>query len=75
MEPTVEDLIANLNRSLTNVTPSTETIELIEAVREEAKALGEVILRLVPGSRERSLAITHLEETTMWAVKGLVLNG
>lgn len=27
-----------------------------------------------PASRERSLAITKLEESSMWAIKGLVLN-
>lgn len=64
---------AALERSLTNHTPPSQVIPMIEEVRELAKDVGERIIQLCPDTRERSLALTHLEETVMWAVKSLVL--
>jgi hypothetical protein len=37
------------------------------ALRQKAKELAELIVELTPSSREQSLAITSLEETTFWA--------
>ena len=46
-----------------------------EAVRDAAKDLEAVIaLRLVP-SREKSLAMTKLDECVMWASRALEVNG
>lgn len=41
--------------------------EKYEAIREKAKQLAYLIGDLCPDSREKSLAITKLEEATMWA--------
>lgn len=68
-ETTLEDV----HRSLTNITPNPEGIEKIEKIRAAAKETATVIFENVTNSRERSLAFTHLEETTMWAVKAVVL--
>jgi len=57
---------------LTN-TPNAEQISRISEVRGAALALGAVILAHTPTTREQSLAITHLEETVMWAVMSIVL--
>ena len=38
-----------------------------EAIREEARELAELINDVCPESREKSLAITKLEEAVMWA--------
>lgn len=62
-----------LERSLSNITPDAQTIRFIEVLRDSAKAYG-AILEETPPSRERSLAITNLEQSLMWAVKGLVLS-
>jgi hypothetical protein len=64
-----------LMRSLTNVTPDEAQIVRIEDIRSHAKALGEAIIENSKNSRERSTALTKLEESAMWAVKGVVLNG
>jgi len=66
-------LLDRIERSLTNQTPDREQVERIEAIRDAGKALGRVIAAYCGDSRERSLAVTHLEETTMWAVKSIVL--
>lgn len=62
-----------IEESLTNVTPGTDQIERIEHLRENAKALAWSVTHNCQSSRERSLALTHLEETVMWAVKSIVL--
>jgi hypothetical protein len=69
MGPTPE----SVKRSLTNVRPSEEAIRRIEAFREEAKCLVDMIFEFIPEGRERSLACTHLEETVMWGVKAICL--
>jgi hypothetical protein len=65
--------LSALKASLTNHTPPQQAMAQIEQLREHAKELGEAIIRKCPDTRERSLALTHLEETVMWAVKSLVL--
>lgn len=67
------ELISSLADSLTNHTPTPETVEDIERLRKAADDLCLVIDEVTPHSREASLAKTHLEETVMWAVKSLVL--
>lgn len=61
--------------SLTNQSPiDPGIVEHIENVRNYAKDLAAQIARSCPQSRERSLAFTKLEETVMWAVKGIILH-
>ncbi len=43
-----------------------------ESLREDAKALAYEIDRLCPESREKSLAMTKLEEAIMWPVPQLL---
>ena len=71
----IEATIAQVERSLTNITPSEDQIERIEMLRRNARDLARAVIRYSLPSRERSLAITKLEETVMWAVKGVLLNG
>lgn len=40
-------------------------------IRADALGLAELIDRSVPDSREKSLAITHLETCVMWANAGI----
>lgn len=70
---TKEERLQLLERSLTNHRPSDEALERIESIRRHGKALGRAILEHSELSREQSLSLTHLEETVMWAVKGIVL--
>ena len=50
-------------------------IEASDAIRDTAEDLEAIIaLRCAP-SREKSLAMTKLEECIMWANKSLALNG
>lgn len=45
-----------------------------EALRLRAFKLAELIMRLCPHSRERSLALTKLQATTMWANASIACN-
>ena len=53
--------------------PTPEHVKQITMVREACKATHDALLSL-PQCRERSLAITKLEEVSMWANKGIVFN-
>lgn len=52
--------------------PSEKQVEQILTVREGCKALHLILLDL-PNCRERSLAITNLEQVSMWANKGIIM--
>lgn len=68
-----ERAIHAFHQSLTNHTPSEAQVSRIEDLRSHAKVLATRIIESQPASRERSLALTHLEDAVMWAVKGIVL--
>lgn len=51
--------------------PSDENIAKVAAVKAKAQELYELVFTTAPDSRERSLGITHLEDSVMWIVKGL----
>lgn len=53
--------------------PSNDILPKIQKVRDAYSILHKHILTLPP-SRERAVAITELETSSMWAIKGLVLN-
>lgn len=69
-----EEVWERLEKSMTNIKPSDDAIEIIESLRETHKTTAAIVLGLAPFGRERALAITKLEESLMWAVKAVVLN-
>lgn len=52
--------------------PNDVQVEQIARLRDGCKALYAVILELPP-SRERSLAITNLEQVSMWGNKAVIM--
>ncbi len=54
--------------------PSSGGIEKIAAIRQAFSDLHERIEQLCPPSREKSVALTNLETTAMWAIKAVVCN-
>lgn len=73
---TADEARGRLDRNLTNHPPVNDaTILAMEAIRAAAKALGHRILDHCPTpSRERSLALTNLEQTVMWAIADIARN-
>lgn len=56
----------------TPVAPSDAQSHALEALREGFKALDAHIRIAAPSGRERSLALTALEESAMWATKAIM---
>lgn len=54
--------------------PSADSVEKITKLRESFSRLHVEIEELAPTSRERSVALTNLETTAMWAIKAVVYN-
>lgn len=54
--------------------PSEAGLERIKKIREAYTALDNLIQELAPQSREKSIAITELETSAMWAIKAVVVN-
>ena len=54
--------------------PSESGLDLIRQLREAYSELHEKIEAIAPHSRERSVAITELETSAMWAIKSVVCN-
>jgi len=54
--------------------PKDGQIQKYNEIRELAKAYAELIDSLCPNSREKSLAITSLEESVMWANASIARN-
>lgn len=55
--------------------PTDEHIEKIKAVREACSDAYNALICHVPQCAERTLAIRHLEEVSMWANKAIVFDG
>lgn len=55
--------------------PTEKSLAIITPLREQFFLLWDHIKKNVPDSRERSLAITNLEQAAMWAVKAAVGRG
>ena len=53
--------------------PADAMLPVIQEVRVAYSELHNKLLTL-PSSRQRAIAITELETSAMWAIKGLVLN-
>lgn len=54
--------------------PSDEGLAKIKQIREAYTSLQSLITSLAPQSREKSVALTELETSGMWAIKAVVLN-
>jgi hypothetical protein len=54
--------------------PSDDGLEKITRLREAFSELQDLIDEVAPNSREKSVAITNLETTAMWAIKAVVTN-
>lgn len=71
---TGDEAHAQLRKSLLNNTPTEEQVNLIESFRAKAIGLGDFIIDNIPVGRNRSLAITALEDVVMRGVKGILID-
>lgn len=54
--------------------PSGDAKHSIQQVHQTFKAAANEIVSMLPPSREAALAVEHLEQAQMWAVKALATN-
>ena len=71
MNTSAEQRIEN---AFTYHSPKEGQPEKYEALRAKAKELAYLIDELCPNSREKSLAMTKLEESSMWANASIARN-
>lgn len=64
----------DLTRRFTFHAPKDDQLIRYGAVRGEAKDLAELFYGNCPPSRERSLALTHLEQACFWANAAIARN-
>jgi hypothetical protein len=64
----------DLDNRFTYHPPKAMQPELYQEIRDDAHALALKIVDYQPASRERSLALTKLEEAVMWANAGIARN-
>jgi hypothetical protein len=69
-----DQTLDKLNKRFTYHSPKNDQPERYQKIRQDALALAILITSNTPESREQSLAITHLEETVMWANAAIARN-
>lgn len=70
--------VPRLQRTVFNMTdhsPDEDQAERIEQIRELGKQFAAAVYVNCPYSRERSVAITQLEDCLMWAVASIAREG
>jgi hypothetical protein len=65
---------ADLNNRFTYHPPKDGQAERYQLIRATASSLAALIDEQAPDSREKSLAITHLEDAVMWANASIARN-
>jgi len=63
-----------INKIFTYNPPKEGQPDKYVALRQQAKVLAELINTLCPESREKSLAITSVQQTIMWANASIAIN-
>lgn len=69
-----DDVKLQIEQSFTYHSPKGNQPERYESMRSLAKSLAFHIATCCPASRERSLALTKLEEAVMWANASIARN-
>lgn len=65
---------AEVDKRFTHVPPNDERAVAHKNTRDEYRRLAETLARTLPESREKSLAITALEESMFWANAAIARN-
>jgi hypothetical protein len=67
-------MIEDLKKRFTHHAPKENQPQKYENIRSNALAFAELLNQMCPDSREKSLAITALEEAVMWANASIARN-
>jgi len=72
--PISKKALDDLANRFTYHAPKGTQQERYVAIREKGRELAELMAGCVPESRELSLALTHLQQSTQWANAGIACN-
>ena len=64
----------DLDRTFTYHKPVGDQQERYQRIRDKAKELAKVLTHDCPDSRERSVALTNLQQAVMWANASIAIN-
>lgn len=64
----------SVSKAFAHHKPSSDACAKIAALRRAFSDLARVIEESAPGTREKAVAITHLETACMWATKAVAVN-
>lgn len=64
----------DIEKNFTYHAPKPDQVSRYTEIRQNARLTAELIDRLCPDSREKSLAMTKLEEAVMWANAAIARN-
>jgi hypothetical protein len=71
-----EEVKEQIDRAFTKSPPPTDTqCERYDLICSTARSFAEMIATFCPPSRERSLALTSVEQSMMWAIASIARNG
>ena len=66
---------ADLANRFTYHAPQNGQVELYQKIRDAGHELAKLLNESCPESREKSLAVTHLEDAVMWANAAIARHG
>lgn len=69
-----EKAIAQIENNFSYHAPNEDQVSKYGSLRQEAKKMAFLITKCCPESRERSLAMTKLEEAVMWSNASIARN-
>lgn len=75
MTTTHADTMNDLDKRFTYHPPTEDQAKSCAAVREKAKEFATLVCDYTKSSRERALALTHIEEAVFWANAAIARNG
>lgn len=70
----IEDDLKRIENNFTYHAPKEDQPERYKEIRNHGKHFAQTILQFCPSSREKSLALTKLEEAVMWANAAIARN-
>lgn len=63
-----------MNKTYQYHKPSLDGLAKVQQLRDNFSFLHDLVVQIAPASRERSIALTELENAVMWAIKSVVIN-
>ncbi len=67
-------MLARIENNFTYHAPKGDQLTRYQLIRDTAKAFALLLVDNTPASREQSLALTQLEDATMWANASIARN-